>query len=38
MGFLISCFGMLKRYAFGANLFAVVMINYATRNFVIFNG
>jgi putative flippase GtrA len=38
MGFLIRRFGMLTTYAFASNLFAAVMINYAMRKFVIFNG
>jgi len=38
MGFLIRRFGMLTTYAFGANIFAALMINYAMRKFFIFNG
>ena len=38
MGFLIRRFGMLTTYAFGANVFAALMINYAMRKFFIFNG
>lgn len=38
MGILIRRFGMLTTYAFGANLFAALMINYAMRKFFIFNG
>ena len=38
MGVLIRRFGMLTTYAFGANLFAALMINYAMRKFFIFNG
>lgn len=38
MGMLIRRFGMLTTYAFGANLFAALMINYAMRKFFIFNG
>ena len=38
MGFLIRRFGMLTTYAFGSNVFAAVMINYAMRKFFIFNG
>ncbi len=38
MGFLIRRFGMLTTYAFGSNLFAALMINYAMRKFFIFNG
>jgi putative flippase GtrA len=37
MGFLIRRFGMLTTYAFGANIFAALMINYAMRKFFIFN-
>jgi hypothetical protein len=29
---------MLTTYAFGANLIAALMINYAMRKFFIFNG
>jgi putative flippase GtrA len=35
---LIQRFGMLTTYAFGANIFAAIMINYAMRKFFIFNG
>jgi ABC-type phosphate transport system permease subunit len=38
MGILIRRFGMLTTYAFGANLFAALMINYVMRKFFIFNG
>ena len=38
MGFLIRRFGMLTTYAFGANVFVALMINYAMRKFFIFNG
>jgi predicted MFS family arabinose efflux permease len=38
MGFLIRRFGMLTTYAFGANIFSALMINYAMRKFFIFNG
>jgi putative flippase GtrA len=38
MGFLIRRFGMLTTHAFGANVFAALMINYAMRKFFIFNG
>lgn len=38
MGILIRRFGMLTTYAFGANLVAALMINYAMRKFFIFNG
>jgi len=38
MGLLIRRFGMLTTYAFGANLLAALMINYAMRKFIIFNG
>ena len=38
MGFLIRRFGMLTTYAFGANVFAALMINYGMRKFFIFNG
>ena len=38
MGFLIRRFGMLTTYAFGSNIFAALMINYAMRKFFIFNG
>ena len=38
MGFLIRRFGMLTTHAFGSNLFAGLMINYAMRKFFIFNG
>ena len=38
MGFLIRRFGMLTTHAFGANIFTAIMINYALRKFVIFNG
>ncbi len=37
MGILIRRFGMLTTYAFGSNVFAAVMINYAMRKFFIFN-
>lgn len=38
MGFLIRRFGMLTTHAFGANIFAALMINYAMRKFFIFQG
>ena len=38
MVFLIRRFGMLTTYAFGANIFTAIMINYAMRKFFIFNG
>ena len=36
MGLLIRRFGMLTTYAFGANIFAALMINYVMRKFFIF--
>ena len=36
MGLLIRRFGMLTTYAFGANVFASLMINYVMRKFFIF--
>jgi hypothetical protein len=38
MGFLIRRCGTLTTYAFGSNIFASLMINYAARKFFIFNG
>jgi putative flippase GtrA len=38
MGLLIRRFGMLTTYAFGANIVAAFMINYAMRKYFIFNG
>ena len=38
MGLLIKRFGMLTTYAFGSNIFAALMINYAMRKFFIFKG
>lgn len=38
MGVLIRRFGMLTTYAFGSNLLAALLINYAMRKFFIFNG
>ena len=38
MVFLIRRFGMLTTHAFGANIFAGLMINYAMRKFFIFSG
>ncbi len=38
MGILIRRFGLLTTYAFVANIFTAVMINYAMRKFFIFNG
>ena len=38
MGFLIRRFGILTTYAFGSNVFAGLMINYAMRKFFIFSG
>jgi len=35
---LIKRFGMLTTYAFGSNIFAALMINYAMRKFFIFKG
>jgi len=36
MGLLIRRFGMLTTYAFGANIFAALMINYVLRKFFSF--
>jgi putative flippase GtrA len=38
MGFLIRRFGMLTTYAFSANIFVALMINYGMRKFFIFKG
>lgn len=38
MGVLIRRFGLLTTYAFGANIFTAVMINYAVRKYFIFFG
>lgn len=38
MAFLIRRFGILTTYAFGANVFTALVINYALRKFFIFNG
>jgi hypothetical protein len=38
MGFLIRRFGMLTTYAFGSNIFAALLINYAMRKLFIFKG
>lgn len=38
MGTLIRRFGILTTYAFGANIFTSVMINYVVRKLFIFNG
>ena len=38
MGVLIRRFGILTTYAFGANVFTALMINYAMRKYFIFNG
>jgi putative flippase GtrA len=38
MGFLIRRFGLLTTYAFGSNIVAALMINYAARKFFIFSG
>ena len=38
MGFLIRRFGMLTTYAFGSNILAALLINYAMRKFFIFKG
>lgn len=38
MGVLIKRFGLLTTYAFVANIFTSVMINYAVRKFFIFQG
>lgn len=38
MGLLIRRFGMLTTHAFGANILAALMINYAMRKFFIFQG
>jgi putative flippase GtrA len=38
MGYLIRRFGMLTTVAFGSNIFMALLINYAMRKFVIFNG
>ncbi len=38
MGFLISYYNMQTTYAFTANIFTAVLINYAMRKFYIFRG
>jgi putative flippase GtrA len=38
MGILIKKFGILTTYAFGTNIVTAVMINYAVRKFIIFQG
>ena len=38
MGLLIKRFGLLTTYAFVANIFSAVMINYVMRKFFIFSG
>jgi putative flippase GtrA len=38
MGFMIRRFGTLTTYAFGSNLVAALLINYAMRKFFIFKG
>lgn len=38
MGWLIRRFGMRTTFAFGANLVAALLINYAMRKYVIFKG
>ena len=38
MGFLIRRYGVRTTYAFLSNLVAALLINYAMRKFVIFNG
>ncbi len=38
MGILIRRFGLLTTYAFVANIFTAVMINYVMRKFFIFSG
>ncbi len=38
MGFLIRYYGMQTTYAFTANIFSAVMINYGMRKFYIFKG
>jgi putative flippase GtrA len=38
MGLLIRRYGMRTTFAFGANLVTALLINYAMRKFVIFNG
>ena len=38
MGILIKKLGLLTTYAFGANIFTAVMINYVVRKFFIFSG
>lgn len=38
MGVLIKRFGLLTTYAFGSNIVIAVLINYALRKFVIFQG
>lgn len=38
MGFLIRRYGIMTTYAFGANIFSALLINFAMRKFVIFRG
>ena len=38
MAWLIRRFGLLTTYAFCANIFTSVMVNYAVRKFIIFHG
>jgi len=38
MGLLIRRFGLLTTYAFSANIFTAVMLNYVMRKFFIFSG
>lgn len=38
MGIFIKRFGLLTTYAFCANIFSAVMLNYALRKFFIFSG
>jgi putative flippase GtrA len=38
MGWLIRKYGMITTYAFCANLFTSLAVNYAMRKFLIFNG
>lgn len=38
MGLLIRKFGLLTTYAFSANIFTAVMLNYVMRKFFIFSG
>ena len=38
MGILIRRFGLLTTFAFGANIFTSVMLNFVVRKYLIFNG